>query len=151
MSTKKIKINSQIADLEAKLARALADYSNLEKRFQRDSSGIIKFANANILEKMLEIRDHLEMAANTITDPIIKILFSSFDKLLVTEGVVEIKTDGLFNPTTMECQEVAAGEKDQIISVSRRGYLLGDRVLRPARVIVGVGHASPESHVKLNN
>jgi len=139
------KNDPKIADLEGKLARALADYSNLEKRFERDSSSIIKFANSNLLGKLLEVRDHLGMAASA-GDTSLKMILSSFDKILVEEGVVEVKTDGVYDPAQMECQESVAGEKDQVISVLRRGYLLHDRLLRPARVTVGDGSVGANYH-----
>ncbi len=131
-------LESKISNLESQLARALADYANLEKRFERDSSSIVKFANASLIEKLLEIRDHLGMAAAT-GDSSLKMILGNLDKLLVEEGVSEVKTDAGFDPSTMECHETAPGEKDQIIQEVRRGYKLHDRVLRPARVIVGSG------------
>jgi len=132
------KVDPQVTLLQDKLARALADYSNLEKRFSSESSSVIKFANANLLTRLLEVRDHLGLASLT-GDPSLKIILSTFDKILVDEGVVEVKSDGSFDPHTMECQETAPGDKDKIVRVIRPGYMLHDRVLRPARVVVGSG------------
>lgn len=144
-------LESRISILESSLARALADYSNLEKRFERDSSSIVKFANSNILEKLLEVRDHLGMAAAAglpaqAGDTSLKLILSTFDKVLVAEGVTEVKTDGLYDPIHMECQDTVAGEKDKVISVIRPGYLLHDRLLRPARVTVGNGEKPNKSN-----
>lgn len=138
-------LESTIDDLQSKLARALADYQNLEKRFARDSSGIIKFANSNLLGKLLEIRDHLEMA-QLHGDKSLQMILSAFEKLLQEEGVVKINTSGVYDPTLMECQETVAGAKDQVISVLRPGYMLHDRVLRPARVTVGSGEDIKKSN-----
>lgn len=131
--------DTKIQTLESQLARALADYANLERRFGLESSAVIKFANSNLLGKLLDIRDHLALASMQIKDPGLGMILSSLDKLLGEEGVTEIKTDGLFDPLTMECQEQGEGIKDQIIKVIRPGYRLHDRVLRPARVVVGSG------------
>lgn len=144
-------LKSEIINLKSSLARALADYSNLEKRFERDSSSIVKFANSNILEKLLEVRDHLGMAAAAglpaqAGDTSLKLILSTFDKVLVAEGVTEVKTTGNFDPAHMECQDTVAGEKDKVISVIRPGYLLHDRVLRPARVTVGNGEKPTSSN-----
>lgn len=128
----------EIQALKDRLARSLADYQNLEARTARDSSNLVKFANSNLLEKLLELRDHLGMAAAS-GDKSLTMVLSTFDKLLGSEGVTPIPTSGLFDPTLMECDEVADGKKDEIISVVRAGYMLHDRVLRPARVIVGNG------------
>jgi molecular chaperone GrpE len=132
-------IDPKIAELQASLARALADYANLERRFSEQSSSVIKFATANLLTKLLDLRDHLAMASVTIKDQSISMILSSFDKLLTDEGVVPVKTDGLYDPASMECQEMGEGAKDQVIKVIRPGYRLHDRVLRTARVVVGSG------------
>ena len=133
--------DEQINDLKGKLARALADYSNLEKRFERDSSSIIKFANSNLLGKLLEVRDHLGMAASA-GDTSLKMILATFDKLLIDEGVTEVKVDGMYDPATMECHETVPGDKDKVIGVQLRGYLLHGKLLRPARVTVGNGETT---------
>ena len=133
--------DEQLNDLKGKLARALADYSNLEKRFERDSSSIIKFANSNLLGKLLEVRDHLGMAASA-GDTSLKMILATFDKLLIDEGVTEVKVDGMYDPATMECHETVPGDKDKVIGVQLRGYLLHGKLLRPARVTVGNGETT---------
>lgn len=137
-------LKSEIFNLKSSLARALADYANLEKRFARDSSSIVRFANANLVEKLLDIRDHLGLASVQIKDQSLTMILNSLDKLLVEEGVTEVKTDGPFDPACMECHETAPGAKDQVLEVVRRGYRLHDRVLRPARVVVGSGQPNPK-------
>ena len=131
--------HAEIADLESRLARALADYQNLENRFGRESSAIVKFATAGLLQKFLTVRDHLEMAVSHLQDPSLTMILSQFDKILAEEGVKEVKTDGLFDPAIMECQEQVEGEKDKVMQVVQKGYSLHDRLLRPARVVVGNG------------
>lgn len=132
-------LDPRISLLESQLARALADYANLERRFSEQSSSVIKFATANLLTKLLDIRDHLEMASAQIKDQSLNMILNSFDKLLESEGVEVVKTEGQYDPNTMECQELSVGPKDQVIKVVRNGYRLHDRVLRTARVIVGNG------------
>lgn len=131
-----------IDDLQSKLARALADYANLERRFSEQSSAVIKFATSGLLTKLLDIRDHLAMASANFKDPSLTMILNSLDKLLVDEGVTEVKTDALFDPASMECQELGNGAKDHVIKVIRPGYRLHDRVLRTARVIVGNGQVT---------
>ena len=135
-------LTTRISLLESKLARALADYANLEKRFEKDSASIVKFANSSLLAKLLDIRDHLESASVHLKDQSLTMILSALDNILAGEGVVEIKADGIYDPALMECHETARGEKDQILSVSRRGYLLSGKLLRPARVIVGNGQVN---------
>lgn len=132
-------LEADVASLKAGLARAMADYQNLEKRYQRESSSVIKFANASLLERLLEIRDHLGSAAAHLKDASLNMIVSSLDKLLNEEGVVAIDVDSGFDPSCMECQETVSGEKDKVVSVVRPGYRLHDRLLRAARVTVGDG------------
>ncbi len=139
MTKKTAQIDPKIAELQGSLARALADYANLERRFAEQSSSVIKFATANLLTKLLDIRDHLAMASVQIKDQSLTMILGSLDKLLTDEGVTEVKTEGLYDPTSMECQELSEGTKDMVIKVVRPGYRLHDRVLRTARVVVGSG------------
>lgn len=136
---KTLNTGPKISQLESQLARALADYANLERRFGEQSSAVIKFGKADLLTKLLDIRDHLAMATAVLKDKSLTLILGSLDKLLVEEGVAEIKTDGPYDPHTMECQELSEGAKDTVIRVVRPGYHLHDRVLRTARVIVGNG------------
>ncbi len=142
--------DQELSSLKERLARALADYSNLEKRFERDSSSIIKFANSNLLGKLLEVRDHLGMAASA-GDTSLKMILATFDKLLVDEGVTEVKVDGMYDPATMECHETVPGEKDKVIGVQLRGYLLHGKLIRPARVTVGNGLPAQSGELNQSN
>lgn len=140
----------KIKDLESSLARALADYANLERRYSEQSSSVIKFANSTLLAKLLDVRDHLAMASQVLKDQSINMILGSLDKIFIDEGVTEVKTDGLYDPSTMECQEQVEGEKDKVVKVIRNGYLLNGRVLRTARVVVGNGMSKGEEPKKNN-
>ena len=131
-------------DLQSKLARALADYANLERRFSEQSSAVVKFATSSLLTKLLDVRDHLGLASTQIKDPSLTMILNSLDKILVEEGVTTVKTDGVYDPVSMECQEMGPGTKDQVIQVIRPGYRLHDRLLRTARVVVGSGTPAPK-------
>ncbi|MEI6690242.1 MAG: nucleotide exchange factor GrpE [bacterium] len=134
----------EISSLKERLARSVADYHNLEARYSRESGNMIKYANSSILEKLLEVRDHLGLAA-AAGDKSLSMIMSSFDKILTDEGVITIATTGAFDPTIMECQEQVAGKEGEVVTTVRLGYKLFDRVLRPARVIVGNGVAPKDS------
>ena len=68
---------------------------------------------------------------------------------LVGEGLVEVETEGPFDPHTQEALLSQPSEADEgtVIQVLQKGYRLGDRVLRPARVVVSAGApaAPPET------
>jgi molecular chaperone GrpE len=144
-TTKQSAVSAEIANLKSSLARALADYANLERRFASDSSSVIKFATASLLTKILEIRDHLAMAAQNSQDASLKMILGSLDKVIADEGAKEVDVTGVFDPATMECQDLVPGPKDQVIQVIRPGYKLHDRVLRSARVSVGNGEVNKET------
>jgi len=137
--SKKSTSTSSLSSLKSQLARALADYANLEKRFERDSSAVIKYSQAALLTKLLTFHDHLALAAKSLKDQSLLMLISELDKIFKEEGVISIPTAGPFDPSFMECTELVPGEKDTIIKVIRSGYRLHDRVLRPARVQLGNG------------
>ena len=128
-----------IKDLQAKLARAMADYANLEKRFERDSSHVIKFATSNLVQKLLTLRDHLDLSEQSLNDQGVSMLLTELDKIIADEGVIKIDTSKSFDPSCMECSELVDGDKDQIITTTRVGYKLHDRVLRHAGVTMGNG------------
>jgi len=77
----------------------------------------------------------------------VKLVERSLRNALQKEGVVEIETDGRFDPHVHEAllSQPSEAEEGAIIQVLQKGYRLGDRVLRPARVVLsqGVGEAQP--------
>ena len=75
-------------------------------------------------------------------DTSLKMILATFDKLLIDEGVTEVKVDGMYDPATMECHETVPGDKDKVIGVQLRGYLLHGKLLRPAGVTVGSGETT---------
>lgn len=136
----KTKKTSKNKELEQKLQRVLADYQNLEKRFRKESSHVIRFANTSLLTRILDINDNLERANITIKDSGLDMVLSQINKLLVEEMVSEISAKGEeFDPTTMEAEDTVKGAKNKVIKVVQKGYMLSDRILRPAKVLVGGG------------
>lgn len=133
----------KIADLEDKWKRAVADYHNLEKRVQTQQIEFVKFANATLITRLLSIVDDLNRAVDHLQDQGLQLIISQLKDLLKTEGVTEIAAANLpFNAHTMEAVDTVTGPKDQVVAVVTTGYMLGDKVLRPARVTVGQGESS---------
>jgi molecular chaperone GrpE len=128
----------QIEEYKTKYLRALADYQNLEKRVNLEKQELIKMANKNLLLKILPIVDDLEKAEIFVKDDGLKLIKDNFLKFLKNEGVEEIEVLGKeFNPQLAEAVEVVKGEKDNIVvEVLRKGYHLGDKILRVAQVKV---------------
>lgn len=133
-------LKEQLADLENKWKRALADYANLEKRIDQEKQAFVKYANASLLDKLLAVLDDLERAEAHLKNKGLALALDQFRSVLKTEGIEEIKVkEQNFDPQTMDCVEMIKGEKNKVIKVTQKGYLLNNKVLRPAKVMVGKG------------
>lgn len=134
------KLKEEIADLENKWKRALADYDNLRKRVEKEKEEFIKFANKNLLLQFLEIFDDLLVCERHLKDDGLSLICLRIKKFLEEQGVKELEVLGKdFDPNLMEAVEVVEGPENKVIEVVQRGYLLDGRPLRPARVKVGGG------------
>jgi len=121
-----------------KYLRALADYQNLEKRVVSQLEEQKKKAHKDLILKFLEVLDDLEKGEIFVTDAGLKLIKEKFIKIFREEGVEEIDVLGKpFDPQVAECIAVTYGEKDNIVvEVIRKGYRLGEEVIRVARVKV---------------
>jgi len=128
----------QLEELTKKWHRALADYQNLEKRAGLEKEEFAKFANAQLILKILPGLDSLEKAGKHLKDEGLKLALKQLNDELGGEGLEKIETLGQdFDPETMECLEVTEGEEGKVLDEIRPGYKLNKRVLRVAQVRVG--------------
>ena len=142
VKTKSLK--EQVALLDDKFKRALADYQNQEKRHEAQRSLLAKFANEVLLAKILPVLDDLERAQSHLKDAGLGHVLKTFHQVLASEGLSVIDSDNAdFDPATMDCAEVVAGPKDKVVKTASRGYHLYDKILRPAKVEVGSGEVAP--------
>ena len=149
MSKKKkvANLSQRLKQLEEQLARALADYDNLQKRLLAEKSRFQEEAAARVLDKVLDVYDDLQRAAAHLEDRGVKLLTKKFWAVLESEGVAEIKTKGAeFDPQLMDCVAVVAGPKNKVVETVIPGYTLKGKVLRPAKVKVGKGGSHEQSH-----
>ena len=131
-------LENQIAELEENLKRALADYQNLERRVLSEKSDLIKYSNQELLKTLLPSFDNLYLAEKYIQDEGIKLTVQKLTENLEEVGVKRINVENKeFDPNTMECIEVVDGEKNMVVSEVRPGFMLFDKVIRPATVKVG--------------
>lgn len=132
------KLKQKVANFENDYKRALADYQNLQKRVKDEQHNWIKIANKELLLRLLPVLDTLLIANNHIQNDGLKVSINQFLDALKVEGVIKIEAVGKeFDPNTMECVKVEEGEENKILEELRAGYLIHDKVLRPAQVIVG--------------
>lgn len=133
-------LQKQIQEFENNYRRALADYQNLEKRVREERSELIQSANKDLILRILPVLDTLILAQQHIEDQGLQVSVQQFLDTLKSEGVTKIETVGHeFDPHLMECITTEAGEVNKVLAEIRAGYMLGEKVLRPAQVKVGKG------------
>ena len=129
-----------------RLLRLAADFDNYKKRAARERAEYVALANERLLKELLPILDDLERALNAAEEHEeaqleegVRLVHRSLASLLERQGVKEIATDGKFDPHVHEAllaQPAEDREQGDVLDVIQKGYTLGDRVVRPARVIV---------------
>lgn len=126
------------SELHEKYIRALADYQNLAKRVEREKELFVKFANSILILRMLPVLDNLERAQEHLKDEGVDLVIKQFKEALSSEGVNEVEGVGAeFNPEIHEAIAHGEGDEGKVIEVFEKGYKLGDKIIRPAKVRVG--------------
>ena len=134
-------LKKEIVTLTESWKRALADYQNLQKRYDRERADFVQFASAGLILRLIEVLNHLEKAAENLKDKGLDIIVTEFKKVLTENGLEEIKSQGeKFDPNFMEAVEVVEGKNEEkVAEVVSKGYLLNGKVLLPAKVKVFKG------------
>ncbi len=147
-------VESRLAEAEAKrdeylgdLQRLAADFDNYRKRVARDQAQLVARAHEGLVKELLPVLDDLERALGaaevhdeaTVVEGV-RLVQRALADLLAREGLEEIAAEGTFDPHVHEAllsQPAADGvEPGTVLQVVQKGYRLGDRVLRPARVVI---------------
>lgn len=132
-------------ELLDRLQRMAADFDNYRKRVAREQEALMARAHAGLVEAILPVFDDLERALEAATmheearlEDGVLLVHRQLGNVLAREGLQEIPTDVPFDPHVHEALAAIPSEFEEgtILEVVQRGYVLGDRVLRPARVIV---------------
>jgi molecular chaperone GrpE len=128
--------------------RSRAEFSNYKRRIEREQSQVYQQAAGSVIKRYLDILDDMERALkNRPQDGNgaawadgVELIYRKFLNILENEGVKRMDAEGKeFDPNLHEAvvsEENDQYESGQIIEVLQQGYLLGDRVLRPAMVRV---------------
>ncbi len=134
--------------------RAAADFQNYKRRTEQERQEVALFANASLIINILPILDDLERALQSVEAHLagltwvdgIRLIYRKFLAVLEASGVKEIQTEGQdFDPRYHEATMYGEGEDGKVVAEVQKGYMLGDRVLRPAMVIVGRGKHQDET------
>jgi molecular chaperone GrpE len=149
----------ELAELKDKYLRALADGENARKRIRQQSEETVRIQKEGLLRDLLPIVDNLERAVGAaregasdsalIVEGVQMVLRSLLD-FLKTQGVIPIVSAGQpFDPTRHEAVDQVASDThppNTVVNEFHRGYLIGDRVLRPASVAVAKGLSSQRNN-----
>jgi molecular chaperone GrpE len=145
-----------------RLLRTTADFDNFKKRAAREKQEAIKYANLALIEKLMPVLDHVEMAlASAQSGPTdtaqslqtgIAMILQQLKNTLTEAGLKEIDATGQpFDPNWHEAvsqQETTGTPEGHVVQQLRKGYQLHDRLLRPATVIVAKQPSPNAEHSK---
>jgi molecular chaperone GrpE len=132
--------------------RTAADFDNFRKRVAREREELVTLANERLVKELLPILDDLERALVAAAEHEearleegVRLVHRALGSLLERNGVKEIDTNGVFDPHVHEALLAQPSEADEgsVIDVVQKGYTLGDRVVRPARVVVAAAPPRP--------
>ena len=143
-----------------RLLRTTADFDNFKKRAAREKQDAIKFANENLLQKLIPVLDTFDMALaatqNGQTEAVqslqtgVSMVYQQLRNALLDAGLEEVDATGkTFDPNLHEAvsqQETTDAPEGHVVQQLRKGYKLRERLLRPATVIVARHPAPPGSH-----
>ncbi|MBN2495957.1 MAG: nucleotide exchange factor GrpE [Deltaproteobacteria bacterium] len=142
----------QLLDTIAAHKSSVADLQQVRERLERDLEQRLDIEKARLVEPLLEVLDNLERlgqrepvdAAGLVEGA--QLVLAQMREKLGGLGVVEIEAEGqVFDPRRMEAMataEVDPFRDGEVVAVIRKGYTLGDRIIRPAGVQVGVAERS---------
>lgn len=122
--------------------RAKADFINAKKDEEKAREVFIKFASASVINDFLKVADSLEMSLKHKVEDGTKEIYSQLKEILKQHGVTPMEVMGTkFNPAEHEAlgeMEVDEERDNLIVEELQKGWRLHDKVLRPAKVKVGV-------------
>jgi molecular chaperone GrpE len=146
-----------------RLQRLAAEFDNFRKRSVREQAAFAERANERLIKELIPILDDLGRALEAAKRPVrdsgpgegvrgnrevpptadevlegVRLVHRSLSDLLAKQGLAEIETAGKFDPHMHEAllTQPSEAEEGSVIEVVQKGYTLGDKVLRPARVVV---------------
>ncbi len=142
------RLKKEVEELRDKYLRQVAEFENFRKRKDREVEEFWKVANAELIKKLLPILDDMERSIESAKKDKnfealvqgIELVYKSFVKVLESEGVTQISAKGQeFDPEIhealmqVESKDVAP---NTVVEEHQKGYKLGEKILRPAKVIV---------------
>ena len=132
-------LTEQFELVSGQYKRALADYQNLEKRVSDGRAEMAAWATNNLIMKLLPSLDYLEQALGGAGDEEkksgwfkgVEMAVRALNETLKGEGLEQIAADGQFDPSLHEAVDMRVGDEGKVLEVTRKGYSLNGKVLRP--------------------
>jgi molecular chaperone GrpE len=141
------KLQDELAEAKDKYVRLYAEFDNHRRRTSKEKIEMISSANEQLLKSLLPVIDDFDRAEKTFKDKNDKesegffLIHNKFKKIIEQVGVKEMETGGAFNPDLHEAitQVPAPSDKlkGKIVDTVEKGYLLNEKVIRFAKVVVG--------------
>lgn len=139
-------VEAELAERTEDLQRVTAEYANYRRRTQAEREGTIAAAKASVINALLPILDDLELAGQhgDLDEGPLKTFADKFRSTLEAQKLAPFGDEGdAFDPEIHEAvQDLSTGEDKALGTVLRKGYRLGDRLLRTATVIIADGPAT---------
>lgn len=136
---------SELEELEDRYKRLMAEFENYKKRSQKERDNLYGMITGDVVSAILPIMDNLEKAANTKTEDTnyqdgVKMVSKQLSEALVKFGLKEIESVGTtFDPELHDAvSHIEDPEKgvQEIVEEYRKGYKIGNKVVRHSMVIV---------------
>jgi molecular chaperone GrpE len=140
---------AEAADYKDKYLRAHADFENSKKRLEKDKMNAVSYANESFAKDILAVMDSFEnalasMEGNEESSEVLEkmkegvnLTYEQLKKILEKNHIKEVETEGEFDPEVHQAimqVESDAHNTGDIVQVMQKGYMIKDRVLRPAMV-----------------
>jgi molecular chaperone GrpE len=143
-------IEKKLAEMNDKYLRLSAEFDNYRKRTLREKMEMIRTASESVMQNILPIIDDFERAIKSMNSGMeydatkegILLIYNKFNDFITQNGIKEIDAIGSdFNTDLHEAVTKVPAQSDEmkgkIIDVIQKGYLLNDKVIRFAKVVVG--------------
>ena len=131
--------------------RSEADFINYKRRNEQERTEALNLANCGLVSDLLPILDDFERALRNVPEEVaespwvdgVKLIYRKLKGVLEAQGLCAIESEGEeFDPSCHDAVMCMAGEDGKVIEQVQRGYKFRNRLLRPARVVVGKAEGS---------
>ena len=143
------KVEKDVKEIKERYIRTLADIENLRKRTKKEVEDMKKYAITSILKDFLPVVDNLKRAIDHVSEedkednPLVEgvvLVYKQFQDALEKNSVKSFDSlNEIFDPTRHEALQMVENDElpnNTVVTEYEKGYFIGDRLLRPAKVIV---------------